>query len=801
MGGPTPKEMVVVRGQEEMHFTYLSVREKQPRAIQINCGTEFINHDLMTWCETRGIDVQCTAPYSPSQNGVAERMNQTLVELARAMLTAADLPEFLWEPAVEHAAYIQNRSFTTSLQGMTPYQAWHNKKLDVTHLREFGTPVWILLQGQKIPQKMLPKSTHKAYVGHNDGSGAVKYYNVEMSRILTSRNFHLHSVHPEPEPESEIPEHIIVTPDTNDKEIQPSVACEGGLGDNTHNTRKRKAEDLPDKEPKRTQGIRIDYKKLSDPFSDEEDNEEETLFTQYINAAEIGGDIHSLAEAKGSDEWPEWKSAIQAEIDQLNQMGTWELVDKPPDVVPIANKWVFAEKQDKAGRVTRFKARLVVKGCTQRPGYDYVETHSPVVRLETIRAILSLIPKEKLIVQQMDVKGAYLNGTLKERVYMHQPEGYEDGTDHVCLLIKTLYGLKQAGQEWNAEFDNKVRKHGFTQLLSDPCVYIHRDHKGITIITVWVDDLLLFALSEEAMTIMKDNLKSKWQMTDLREPSKIIGIEITIDDRSVMISQKKYIENILIKEGLKRANPVSMPLDSNTPLVPNPNEGEADRSNSYLRLLRELQFLANTTRPDTAFAVNRLASYMANPSLQHISALKHMLRYLAGTKSYGIRYTAEPDKTNLSYGYTDAAYGNLDERRSTSRYVFIAGRGAITWQSKKQPVVALSSTEAEYVALSEATCEACWLRSLFGELGYKQTLPIKIYGDNEGAVAMAKNPQFHQRAKHIEIKYHSIRQMIKQDKIMVENCQGHQQTVDVLTKPLPCAKHKQHTSEMGMATI
>jgi len=196
---------------------------------------------------------------------------------------------------------------------------------------------------------------------------------------------------------------------------------------------------------------------------------------------------------------------------------------------------------------------------------------------------------------------------------------------------------------------------------------------------VWVDDLLLFALSEEAMTIMKDNLKSEWQMTDLGEPSKIVGIEITIDDRSVMISQKKYIENILIKEGLERANPVSMPLDPNTPLVPNPDKGKADRSNSYARLLRELQFLANATRPDIAFVVNRLASYTADPSLQHILALKHVLRYLARTKSYGIRYMAEPDKTNLFYGYADAAYGNLDEQRSTSGYVFITGRGAITW--------------------------------------------------------------------------------------------------------------------------
>ena len=716
------------------------------------------------------------------------------------MLTAAQLPEFLWEPAVEHAAYIRNRSFTTSLQGMTPYQAWHDKKPDVTHLREFGAPVWILLQGQKIPRKMLPKSARKAYVGHEDGPEAVKYYNAETRKILTSRNFQLPSVHPEPE--SENPEHIVVMPETEPTETNPSATRERGSGKDTRNTAKRKAEDPPDRESKRTRGVRIDYKKLSDPFSDEEDNrEEETLFTQYINAAEIGGDIHSLKEAKQSDEWPEWKTAIQAEIDQLIQMGTWKLVDKPPDVVPIANKWVFAKKRDKSGQVTKFKARLVAKGCAQRPGHDYVETHSPVVRLETIRAILSLIPKEKLIVQQMDVKGAYLNGILKERVYMRQPEGYEDGTDRICLLIKTIYGLKQAGQEWNAEFDNKVRKHGFTQLLSDPCVYIRRDHRGIAIITVWVDNLLLFASTEEAMMTMKDDLKSEWQMTDLGEPSKIVGIEITIDDRSVTISQKKYIENILLKEGLERANPASMPLDPNTPLEPNPEGGEGDRSNSYARLLGELQFLANATRPDITFAVNRLASYTADPGLQHISALKCMLRYLAGTKSYGIRYTAEPDKTNLFHGYADAAYSNLDERKSTSGYVFIAGKGAITWRSKKQLVVALSSTEAEYIALSEAAREACWLRSLFGELGYKQTLPTTIHGDNEGALAMAKNPQFHARAKHIEIKWHSIRQMIKRNKITVESCRGYQQTADVLTKPLPRAKHKQHTSEMGMTTI
>jgi hypothetical protein len=169
-----------------------------------------------------------------------------------------------------------------------------------------------------------------------------------------------------------------------------------------------------------------------------------------------GDDCHSLKEAKASLEWPDWEHAIQAELDQLQEMGTWQLVDKPPDAKPIANKWVFAKKRDKEGRITKYKARLIAKGCAQRPGYDYIETHSPVVRLETMQAIMALAPTWKLLMCQMDVKGAYLNGRLKERVYMLQPEGFNDGTGHVCLLIKTLYGLKQSGREWNIELDTKL---------------------------------------------------------------------------------------------------------------------------------------------------------------------------------------------------------------------------------------------------------------------------------------------------------------------------------------------------------
>ena len=250
------------------------------------------------------------------------------------------------------------------------------------------------------------------------------------------------------------------------------------------------------------------------------------------------------------------------------------------------------------------------------------------------------------------------------------------------------------------------------------------------------------------------------------------------------------------------ANPVSMPLDPNTPLEPNPDGNEGSRSNSYARLLGELQFLANATRPDISYAVSRLASYTANPSLQHISVLKRVLRYLKGTKEYGITYQARAAlDNNLFHGFADAAYANCDDHKSTSGYVFLAAGGAITWRSKKQTVVALSSTEAEYVALSESGREACWLRNLSEELGFPQDTPTEIKGDNMGAIVMARNPQFHKRSKHIATKWHWIRDLIQFRIVRAESCWDPEQTADALTKALARQKHKKHTTEMGLATV
>ena len=770
----------------------LKTHKRSPRAIKIDRGKEFLNEVLKTFLDNEGLEIQATAPYSPSQNGIAERMNRTLVELGRAMLKGQELPEFLWEYAIAHAAYLRNRAYTKFLKNKTPYEKWNKSKPNVTHLREFGAPVWVLLQGQNVPRKMLAKSKRRAYVGFDDGSKSVLYYNAETRRVLTSRNYRFLSI-----TDKTPPEEIVVAPDIpHEGEMDRSTLPTGG----DSRKRKRGEEDVPEILGKRAK-MRVDYRYLDDPYWDKEDQD-----ATYQTFAGDPNDVpESLKEAQRSSEWSEWEKAIKIELDQLVETGTWKLVDKPKDAIPISNKFVFEKKRNKAGEIMKYKARLVAKGCSQRPGYDYQETFSPVVRMETVRAILSLVPSKKLKIQQMDVKGAYLNGILKEKVYMKQPEGYDDGTGRVCLLVKTLYGLKQSGREWNVELDKKLKQFGFSPLRSDPCAYVRRNGDNLEIITVWVDDLLLFATSDELINKMKSEIQSEWTVTDMGDPQKIIGIEITKSDDSLIISQQKYVENILRRERMLDANPVSMPMDPNIPIGPNPDGNEGSRSNAYAKLLGELQFLSNATRPDISYAVNRLAAYTANPSLQHVGAIKRLLRYLKGTRNLGIKYSVQRDQNlqdqNLFFGYADAAYANTDDYKSTSGYVFVVNNGAITWRSKKQTTIALSSTESEYIALSEAGREACWLRNLYEVLGYTQKLPNILKGDNDGSIAMARNPQFHKRSKHIATRWHWVRDLVQNRIITIESCRDPEQTADVLTKPLARPKHQKHVSEMGMVTI
>lgn len=405
----------------------------------------------------------------------------------------------------------------------------------------------------------------------------------------------------------------------------------------------------------------------------------------------------------------------------------------------------------------------------------------------------------------MDVKGAYPNGKLKEEIFMMQPKGYSNGTSQLCWLIKTLYGLKQSGCEWNEELDTKLKGINFEQLLSDACVYIQKTKSGVEIITVWMDNLLVFTNSKELMHDLKAELKGLFDITDLGEPSKLIRIEITQDraNKSITIKQERYIKSILEKEGLDKANPVSTPLDPNVKLEPQDQGDDQEipkQYGNYASLMGSIMYVACSTRPNIAYTTNTLCGFTANPSMAHWSATKRLLRYLKGTKDVSITYEASEKDKNKLYVYSDANFANKANSISVTGYATILNGAAIMWCSQRQKVVALLTTEAEYMAMASASREIMWLRNLLKELGYTQREATTLYSDNQSAIAIAYNPQYHKRSKHFRMKDNHIREKVWRKKIKIEYCQMTNMVTDALTKALPQPKHTQHMDSLGLTT-
>ena len=464
---------------------------------------------------------------------------------------------------------------------------------------------------------------------------------------------------------------------------------------------------------------------------------------------------------------------------------------------------VFNLKHDVEGRVERFKARLVAKGYAQKYGIDYDEIFSPVVRFSSIRLLLAFAVQRDFLIHQMDVETAFLNGKLDEEIYMQQPEGYvKPGEEHLaCKLEKSLYGLKQSSRCWNKAFKESVEKLGFTQASADPCVFI-RKKDTLTIIAIHVDDLMILAKNILEMQRLKNSLKVQFKMKDMGELHYYVGVCIVQDKerKQVYLHQGQYIEKMLKKFGQTEAKPVSTPADLNVKLQKEDGVSRPVDTITYQSIVGSLLYAAITTRPDIAQAVGVVSKFCANPTQSHLTAAKRILRYLKGTVYLGLSYKKCADGNLIGYSDADWA-GDVDDRHSTSGNVFLLAKGAVSWLSKKQATVALSTAEAEYVALSAATQEAIWLRRLLTDVGEPLEDPIVINEDNQGAIAMAKNPVGHARTKHIDIRYHFVREGVQNGAIILKYVATGEMIADILTKPLPRHSFEKLVLELGMKTV
>ena len=453
----------------------------------------------------------------------------------------------------------------------------------------------------------------------------------------------------------------------------------------------------------------------------------------------------------------------------------------PSEKKPVGCRWVFTIKHKPDGTIERYKARLVAKGYTQTYGIDYSETFSPVAKIDTIRVLFSVAANKDWPLYQFDVKNAFLHGELKEEVYMEAPPGFSEDFKggEVCRLKKSLYGLKQSPRAWFGRFTIAMKSYGFKQSNSDHTLFIKRKNKLVTCLIIYVDDMIITGNDEKEMATLKEKLFTVFEMKNLGRLKYFLGIEVLRSKQGIFISQKKYVLDLLAETGMIDCKPADTPIIANQKL--HMEEGvKLANTERYQRMVGKLIYLSHT-RPDIAYAVGVVSKFMHQPQVTHMNAVWRIIKYLKGTAGHGVLF-----QSNGHLGiqaYTDADWGgDKGDRRSTSGYFTLIGGNLVTWRSKKQKVVALSSAEAEFRGIARGLTEVLWLKKLLTEIGFPPNTTTKILCDNEAAIQISENPVQHDRTKHVEIDRHFIKEKIEAGVIGLSPVRSENQFADILTK-------------------
>ncbi|MCO5613209.1 hypothetical protein L7F22_067485 [Adiantum nelumboides] len=495
----------------------------------------------------------------------------------------------------------------------------------------------------------------------------------------------------------------------------------------------------------------------------------------------------SLDEALSGPEASSWRQAMDSKYQSLMANGTWQLVPALPNRKLVTCKWLLRKKFHADGSVSRYKARLVAQGFTQIPGMDYSETFSPVLCITSFQVLVAIAALFGFLLHQMDVRTAFLNGDLQEEIYMSQPDGGYTSLQHpdyVCRLLKALYGLKQSPRQWYLRFHQCMNSLGYTRFQSDANVCSHHSTNVLLFLAIYVDDILILSNSLYAIDKAKGELQASFSMIDMGTLHYCLGIQVLQNPSKglIRISQQTYIQSLLTKFNMSSCKGVETPLPTSLKLKQLDSTLTAStetQSFPFANILGGIRYLVTCTRPDICFATNLLSRYMKAPSLQHIQHLKLLMRYLQHTKDYGICfYATHPLPTPFLFGYSDADWGGDQETlQSTSGFVYLLARGSISWQSKKQDRVTLSSTEAKYVAMTLALKEGIWLKHLLMETTLFTNQPLQLLCDNMSAIMLARNLKHSEKTKHIAMKLQFIMELIQEGTIELTHVRSDQRDV------------------------
>ncbi|RVW33894.1 Retrovirus-related Pol polyprotein from transposon RE1 [Vitis vinifera] len=451
------------------------------------------------------------------------------------------------------------------------------------------------------------------------------------------------------------------------------------------------------------------------------------------------------------------------------QNGTWTITDLPVGKRPVGCKWIFTIKYKADGSVERI--------------------------------LLSLAVNQDWCLQQLDIKNAFLNGDLEEEVYMKILPGFEGSMakNQVCKLQKSLYGLKQSPRAWFDRFTKAVLKLGYKQGQADHTLFVKKSHAGkMTILIVYVDDIILSGNDMEELQNLKKYLSEEFEVKDLGNLKYFLGMEVARSRKGIVVSQRKYILDLLKETGMLGCKPIETPMDSQKKLGIEKESTPVDRGR-YQRLVGRLIYLSHT-RPDIGFAVSAVSQFMHSPTEEHMETVYRILRYLKMTPGKGLFFRKTENRDTEVYSDADWA-GNIIDRRSTSGYCSFVWGNLVTWRSKKQSVVARSSAEAEYRALAQGIYEGIWIKRVLSELGQTSSSPILMMCDNQAAISIAKNPMHHDRTKHVEIDRHFITKKVTSDTVKLNYVPTKHQTADILTKALPRPNFEDLTCKLRLYDI
>lgn len=777
-------------------------QSKKIKALRSDNGGEFCSTEMKMYLKQCGIVHQKTTAYTPEQNGLSERYNRSAVEKARCLLFDAKLEVKFWAEAVNTAVYMKNRSPAAGLGGdTTPYEMWTGRKPNIGHLRIFGSPVMVHIPKQK-RRKWDKKSTRKLLVGYSENTKGYRLFDPASQNIVIARDVVImEDVHDNTAAilieEKQQPECVTVTQIVEDSESSRSDDSmqQDDVNDVTYVPSELSSEDDTFYEPDNVAVVTqeaLEVPKRVRRFPD---------YYGYSNmCVENVGDNISLTDAVTGPEKVQWQSAMEEEIQSFIVNDTWELVDRPKEGTVVKNKWVFKKKYNGDGQV-RYRARLVAKGFTQKKGQDFDETFSPVLRYSTLRLLLALSVKLDLDMNHLDVPTAFLNGFIKENVYMEIPEcsSFTNCDNKVLKLKRAIYGLKQSARAWYTRVEECLLNLGYEKLKYEPCLFM-KCHNNVKIyVALFVDDFFIFYNCKSSYEQLKTELVNKFKIKDLGQIKQCLGMRVNVKKDCITVDQEQFVNHILNRFNMSDCHGTETPMEVNLKLEKGENNN-CDNRYPYQQLIGSLMYLSVLTRPDIAYSVSFLSQYNNSYNDTHWKHLKRLLKYLQKTKSYGLVF--KKDSCNL-HGFVDADWASCTlDRRSYTGFCFMMSGCVISYESRKQRTVALSSAESEYMALGEACKEAIYLQNvLYDLLKPCDSAPICLYSDSQSSLKLAANPLFHKRTKHIDVRHHFVRECVSNNKVILEYVSTSDMPADLLTKSLCVNKHYKFLKSMGLSKL